>query len=222
MKIFIEGNIGSGKSTIVSFLKSLIELKELNFVVLEEPVDQWKQFTDDNSKNILDYFYQDSKRWGYLFQMNAFITRAKLIEQHDKQNILMERSVFSDRYIFAKNCFEQGLLNKIEWKTYLNWFDWLCDKCNLHEDAFIYLRTSPEKSYERILKRNRVEEKQIPKEYVYQIHQKHEDWFLKQKQKKNILVLDGDIENSVERLNEFKKKILEFIVSLLDKSDVYV
>ena len=214
MKIFIEGNIGSGKSTIISFLQSLPELKQLKFVVLEEPVEQWKQFKDDQKKNILDYFYKNPKRWGYLFQMMAFMTRAKLIQQHNDKNILMERSVFSDRYIFAKNCYEQSLITNIEWKTYLHWFSWLCDQFNLHEDAFIYLQTDPKKSYQRIQKRNRSEEKQIPYDYIKQIHDKHEEWFLNNKKQKNILILDGNIENSPERLQIFKKQILEFIATL--------
>ena len=75
MKFFIEGNIGSGKSTLMEYLQTLDEYKIHKIKTLKEPVDEWKQVIDkDTKKNILDYFYSDSKRWGYLFQMNAFIT----------------------------------------------------------------------------------------------------------------------------------------------------
>ena len=140
MKFFIEGNIGSGKSTLMEYLQTLDEYKKYKIKTLKEPVEEWKQFVDkDTGKNILDYFYSDSKRWGYLFQMNAFITRSKLIDEYKKHNtILMERSVYSDRYVFAKNCYEKGLITSIEWDTYINWFEWLSNMLELNGDA-IYL-----------------------------------------------------------------------------------
>ena len=92
------------------------------------------------------------------------------------------------------------------------WFEWLCNSFNLKEDAFIYLQTDPEKSYERILKRNRKEETEITYDYIKEIHQKHEQWFSKNK---NILILDGNIENSPERLTLFTNKIVNFINTLL-------
>lgn len=215
MKFFIEGNIGSGKSTLIEYLQTDKNYNDFNVKILKEPVEEWKSFKDKKTgNNILDYFYKDSKRWGYLFQMNAFITRSKLIDKYkDKNTILMERSVYSDRYVFAKNCHEKGMITSIEWDTYLNWFEWLSGMLELNGDAYIYLRTSPKKSYERILKRNRQEEKQISLEYITEIHNKHEIWL--NKNKKNILILDGDIENSEQRLIDFSSKILNFMKTLL-------
>ena len=83
------------------------------------------------------------------------------------------------------------------------------------ETQYIYLKTSPEKSYERIKKRDREEETDISFEYIKEIHNKHEEWLHKSTQ--NILILDGDIENSQERLKDFAEKILTFIVNLKNK-----
>ena len=79
----------------------------------------------------------------------------------------MERSVYSDRNVFAKNCYEKGLINDIEWKTYLNWFEWLSKKVSVNGDAYIYLRTSPEKSYEPNTKtRVEVKKKRFLLDYI--------------------------------------------------------
>ena len=217
MKFFIEGNIGSGKSTLIEYLQTQSKYNEKKIKILKEPVDEWKNFKDRiTGKNVLDYFYKDPERWGYLFQMNAFITRSKLIDKYKLTNtILMERSVYSDRYVFAKNCYEKGLITSIEWDTYLNWFEWLSNMLELNGDAYIYLRTSPEKSYERIKKRNREEELDISFDYIKEVHDKHEEWLYKSD--KNILILDGDIENSQERLEDFSEKILNFIKNLIKK-----
>ena len=215
MKFFIEGNIGSGKTTLMDYLNNLQSYKDFKIKTLKEPVEEWKQFTDkETGQNILDYFYKDSKRWGYLFQMNAFITRSKLIDKYKNTNvILMERSVYSDRYVFAKNCYEKKLIKSIEWDTYINWFEWLSNMLELNGDAYIYLRTDPTISYKRIQKRNRIEEKNISLQYITEIHNKHEEWL--NKNKENILILDGNIENSEERLENFADQILKFIKKLL-------
>ena len=139
MKFFIEGNIGSGKTTLMDYLNNLQSYKDFKIKTLKEPVEEWKQFTDkETGQNILDYFYKDSKRWGYLFQMNAFITRSKLIDKYKNKNvILMERSVYSDTFnVFAKNCYEKKLIKSIEWDTYTNWFEWLSNTLELNGDAY--------------------------------------------------------------------------------------
>ena len=74
----------------------------------------------------------------------------------------MERSVFSDKNTFALNCYENNLLNKIEWQIYNEWFDWLSKDLDLDGDGYIYLRTSPEVAYQRLQKRCRKEEINIP------------------------------------------------------------
>jgi hypothetical protein len=36
-----------------------------------------------------------------------------------------ERSVYSDRYCFALNCFESALFSEVEWRCYCDWHTWL-------------------------------------------------------------------------------------------------
>ena len=204
MKIFIEGNIASGKSTLVHYLKDNLQLN-----VIPEPIDKWKNTVDNKGNNILQYFYNDTKRWGYLFQMNAFLTRGQIIEKNKDNDFIMERSIYSDKNCFAINCYENNLISDIEWKLYNSWFTWLSKSLSLEGDAYIYLRTSPEISFKRLKKRNRKEEELISLEYLKEIHNRHEKWLYKKSN--NILILDGNIENSKERLLNFKKQIQHFI-----------
>ena len=55
----------------------------------------------------------------------------------------------------------------------------------------IYLRSTPEVSYERIKKRNRNGESNIPLEYLQQIHKLHDEWLI-DNDDLNILILDAD------------------------------
>ena len=56
MNIYIEGNIGSGKSTFLKYLED--HLPHDKFTFIYEPVDEWQAFKDEDGKNILDCFYK--------------------------------------------------------------------------------------------------------------------------------------------------------------------
>ena len=58
MLISIEGNIGSGKSTIIEYLKTLQNDK---IIFVDEPVNEWLNIKDINGMNALDCFYKDKK-----------------------------------------------------------------------------------------------------------------------------------------------------------------
>lgn len=69
--ISIEGNIGVGKSTLISKLIEYIESSD----VINEPIDKWLNITDSHKSNILKVFYENKKRWSYTFQSLTYVTR---------------------------------------------------------------------------------------------------------------------------------------------------
>lgn len=175
MKTFyVEGNIGSGKSTFCKWIENNFN----NFSnVIYEPVDEWKKTTDNKSNNLLDYFYKDPIRWAYTFQTMTLSSRIKSLDSYTNKNIrFVDRSIYCDKNVFAKNCYENGIFTDIEWKLYLDLFKSISNNFKFKPTAFIYIKTSPETCLKRIQKRNRNEEKNISLEYLKQIHQKHEQW----------------------------------------------
>ena len=218
--ISIEGNIGAGKSTLVQILKEILsENENLNYAFVQEPVDEWLNLTDSDGKNILDKFYSDQKSWSYKFQMNAFITRLKKLQKSMESYSLSicERTVETDRNCFAQQLFEDGKISILEWKLYDEWFLWLTtDKRYKNPLGTIYLRVDPKICLQRINKRDRSEESNIPLEYLNSIHQKHEDWLLDSR-KNNILVLDGNLEFETDdkRMKNITKTIKAFLKTIL-------
>lgn len=212
----IEGNIGAGKSTFLRLIQ-----EQLPVQVVYEPLDQWQQVTAD--QNLLDHFYKDTKRWAYTFQSYAFITR--IIQQQKKAletfypTQLLERSIYSDRYCFAKNCFEMGTMSPLEWALYQQWFDWLAAQCSIQPQGFIYLRTNPEVCFTRLKKRARTEEEVIPLSYLQSLHKKHEEWLVERAmqeayvQEVPILVLEADqeFETNPVRMDEYLQEIASFM-----------
>jgi len=169
--IVVEGNIGSGKTT---FLQPFATLKQVE--VVEEPVKEWRNL-DNGRHNLLELMYTDPTRWSLLFQTYVQLT---MVKQHSKPSTkpirIMERSLA--RYCFVENLYERGQMTDAEYAVLSEWFNFLvtCPQLDFGIDHIIYLRTDPEIAWERVKKRSRHEEDLIPKKYLSDLHELHEDW----------------------------------------------
>lgn len=210
--LIVEGNIGAGKSTLLHILKQYLQVN-----IVYEPLDMWQHVTDD--QNLLDCFYQDPKRWAYSFQSYAFVTRIMRQKQEQQKHPdtiqVLERSVFSDRYCFAKNCYEQGFMNALEWKLYQEWFEWLVSEYVTKPDGIIYLRVEPEICHVRLQRRARHEEAAVSFEYLQQLHGMHDAWlidgqYMPYEEKVPVVTIDGDKE--FERDIVQKERMIDTIV----------
>ena len=203
MYIHVEGNIGAGKSTFLRYIE-----ENTDFNVSQEPVDEWMNIKGEDNKSLLETFYEDIPRWSFAFQMNCFITRVHNVKKMPRTSVnFIERSILSDR-IFAKNCYENDTMTKIEFDIYTRWSEWLKDKLCDNIDAIIYLRTTPDVSDERIDKRSRNGESNIPMDYLKQLHNHHDKWLLNEKGIP-VLVLDANTikydENLIKTITNFVK-----------------
>ena len=171
---YIEGNIASGKTTFLDLVTNYLP----NCQVIYEPLEVWQNLKDSNNKNILDHFYQDMKKYGYAFQSFAFLSRVNSLKDIDKNSeyVFIERSIYSDKNIFANNCYNKGLMTEIEWILYNEWFKWMDKYLKLPNSTHIYMKCAPEISYQRLLSRNRDEEKGVELDYLVDIHNCHERW----------------------------------------------
>lgn len=171
--IYVEGNIGTGKSTFLKHLDNDYLKKKHKYDVIYEPVDNWQQI------GILEKFYSDPKKYCYLFQSYCLFSRFNLLDQMDDNldYIFIERSIFSDNNVFAKGCHHLNQLNDIEYNIYKLWFDKFLS-VHPHEYCHIYLQLDPDVCLQRIIQRNRNEETGITIEYLQLLHEKHESWLV--------------------------------------------
>ena len=215
MLISIEGNIGTGKTTLINILNKKFGKKN-NVIFVDEPLQQWLNLKDSDGENILGKFYGDQQRWSYSFQMHAFITRSKaILEQNTDDNVvIIERSVITDRNVFACLLYESGKISEMEWKLYIEWFDRLTEHFSkVTPDKFIYLKADPKISYQRMVNRTRDEEADIPIDYLNQVSEKHDQWLLGENGNENVITID--VNHDFSDSERFKTTVIDRVSQLI-------
>jgi len=189
----IEGNIGSGKSTLLRYLSDWQHDSEVDVVFLQEPVDDWSTIRDEKGVTMLEKFYGDQKRYAFSFQIMAYISRLailkKAVEQHPNALIFTERSLFTDKHVFAKMLYDSGDIEEVDHQIYMRWFDTFVEEYPI--SGYIYVKTDPEICHQRINKRSRDGEDSIPLGYLKSCHTYHEEMIEKAP---NVLVMDGNLD----------------------------
>ena len=188
----VEGNIGSGKSTLVKMLKERLKLiKNTTVIYLPEPVSVWESIKAKDGKNAIEKYYENPEKYAFSFQMMAYISRIhqlrETLRNNDNVIIISERSVFTDKEIFAKMLHDDGKIEDIEFNIYCKWFyEFVKD---IPVGGLIYVKTKPEICEKRVIIRNRKGET-IPLTYLQNCHKYHENWL--NNEDLPILTLDGN------------------------------
>lgn len=210
--VFIEGNIGAGKSTFIKVLQQYLPI-----VVSLEPCDEWQNVA---GHNLLQAFYQAPQRFSALFQIYASMTRIRkqtADSMHAKDIQIIERSWFSDRYCFARMLHENLMMSDMEWSVYEQMWNWNIKDTDL-PIGFIYLSVTPDVCYQRLKTRNRSEEVGVSLDYLQKLDDCHQRLLIEKNiclelQNIPVLVLDGSQnfkDNEMVQRN-FINQILDFL-----------
>lgn len=161
--IAVAGNIGAGKSTLVSLLS-----EHLNWKPFYEPVTDNPYLAD---------FYKDMRAWSFHSQI-FFLTRRlrihrQLIEHTD--SAIQDRSVYEDAEVFACNLYRQGWFDERDYNSYRELYQVLSEFLP-PPDLVIYLRASVETLVNRIRRRGRDYERRISPDYLGQLNELYEEW----------------------------------------------
>jgi deoxyadenosine/deoxycytidine kinase len=214
--ISIEGNIGSGKSTLLSHLKQSLSAENVpQIIFLQEPVDEWENIKDEAGNTMIQKFYGDQTKYSFSFQMMAYISRLALLKQSIEENpnaiVITERSLFTDKFVFAKMLYDSKKMESVEYQIYLRWFDNFVNDFPIN--CTIYVKTNPKVCHSRIAKRSRNGESTISLDYLNDCHKYHESMMQVHADKEhNILELNGNLEIS-DMKDTWVKTITEFITS---------
>ena len=196
--IAIEGNIGSGKTSLAHKLSDQFNAK----LVLE-------RFADNP---FLPKFYSDKERYAFPLEMSFLADRYHQLSDDLGQFDLFKNFIVSDYYIFKSLIFAQVTLPKEEFTLYRRMFDIMYKEIP-KPDVYVYLYQNTERLMENIKKRGRDYEQNIQPEYLEEIHRGYLR-FIKDTEGLNPLIIDisemdflleeKDYRNILKQIENFK------------------
>ena len=214
--ILVEGNIGAGKTSLVARLAAEFpRLHDLFQGVDESPrlktlMEPVTELVSSTGRNLLEGFYADPHL--YTFEFQTQITKeyltllmgecsAETVKWRDFERkldiIVMERSLFSARFVFTEVALQRGYINQAQYQFLVRQYE----ACVSHHVNFpclhglIYIKSSPVKvtnpfhslcfitffkCMERIQKRGRESEVAqlsfLNLDYVTEVGKKYTSW----------------------------------------------
>ncbi|MBR5663616.1 MAG: deoxynucleoside kinase [Bacteroidales bacterium] len=178
MHIAIAGNIGSGKTTLTRLLSKHFG---------------WKpHFEEVDNNPYLESFYEDMKRWSFNLQIYFLNSRFRQVMDIRKSgdDIIQDRTIYEDAYIFAANLYDMGLMETRDYQNYQDLFE-LMSSFLQAPDLLIYLRASVPTLVRQIQKRNRDYEQSIRLDYLKALNKRYENW-ISSYNKGKLLIIESD------------------------------
>lgn len=161
--VVVAGNIGVGKSSLVSRLSQQLDWKPYYETVTENPY--------------LADFYADMHAWSFHSQIFFLANRLRVHRQllDHPTSVVQDRSVYEDAEIFARNLYDQGRLTERDFATYRQLYLAMVELLP-PPDLVIYLRASVPTLQQRIASRGRNYEQHITTAYLDQLNRLYADW----------------------------------------------
>ena len=156
MKVVIDGNIGSGKTTQLDLLETR------GYRVRREPIDDWP----------LEEFYKDPQRWAFYFHMKILQTLRPL---KTPKTVIYERSLLSSRWVFWEVLKKKGVITMGEDDTYSTFYDQFA----WYPDVYIFLSKTPELAWEHIQARHQTGDSDVTLEYWKELDMEYKNLLIK-------------------------------------------
>jgi len=189
--VAVAGNIGSGKSSLTRLLST---------------ANGWAPMYESVEDNpYLSDFYKDMRRWSFQLQVyflsNRFRSHKAITE--GTQSVVLDRVIYEDAEIFARNLFEIGNMEERDYNNYVALYNVMT--AYLHPpDLLIYLRASIPTLFRQISLRGRDFEQSISRDYLEQLNRHYEAW-IGRYNKGKLLVVESDNIDFVNRKEDLDR-----------------
>lgn len=217
--IVIEGNISSGKTTVLETLESK------GFLCYLENIAEWNDY--------LEEMYNGDLKTSDMLQMRIAVDQLQVkntIERHGvspdfttlangRRVVFIERWADSSEHIFIKNALNSEHLT-ITAKGKKLWED-LVTTSGLKQfkiDAIMYIQSSPNVSYDRIMQRakTRRSERNIPLQYIESLHMLYDTHMLHHARCPVCVIENTNALSKHDFAEKATKQILDYCASLTD------
>ena len=196
LHVAVAGNIGAGKTTLVTLLA-----KHYGWKPQFEAVDDNPYLAD---------FYGDMAKWAFQLQIYFLHSRFNQVFaiRDAQQTIIQDRTIYEDAQIFARNLYDSGYLSERDFQNYFSLFESMTSMIT-PPDLLIYLRAGMPKLIEQIGKRGREYESNISIKYLERLNNHYENWIASYNIGKLLIVDVDELDflNNPEDLGQITKRI---------------
>jgi deoxyadenosine/deoxycytidine kinase len=191
--IAVAGNIGAGKSELVSFLCRKYDLSPF--------------FEPNDTNPYLADFYRDMKTWAFRSQVYFLTHKFRLHREvmATPGTVVLDRTIYEDAEIFARNLYETRCITKRDWQTYSELYGAVTAALD-PPDLMIFLKCPVRTLQKRILRRGREMEREIPAAYLKRLERLYSEWRAR-------YTLSPVIELETDRL--------DYLTDLVDRIDLF-
>jgi deoxyadenosine/deoxycytidine kinase len=199
--VVIAGNIGVGKSTLVGLLAQRLG---------------WTPFYEPNAENpYLADFYADMTRWSFHSQVFFLAQR---VAQHKQllergEPVVLDRSVYEDAEIFARNLHLRGDMSERDWHTYEGLYRTMSSLLR-PPDLVVYLKAGVPALMQRIARRGRDYESSMSQSYIASLNVLYDDW-ARSFTASPVLTIETDALDVTTRIKDLHS-VIEIIQARLD------
>lgn len=198
--VAVSGNIGSGKSTLVSFLSN-----QYGFVPFHEPNDENPYLAD---------FYGDMSGWAFHSQVFFLTHKFRLHQELESQKspVVLDRTIYEDAEIFASGLHADKKISDRDFAVYQALYQSMC-KSLRPPDLMIYLRCPITTLKKRILMRGRKMEEDIPTAYLTGLQKKYDNWIDRYNHGEIIVIETDKLDYTTDLIDriDVMKKIERFL-----------
>ncbi len=154
MIVAVDGNISSGKSTVVERLA-------VDHDVFQEPLEKW---------TLLNKFYDDPRTYVLPFSLQVLAAFADVPRPASGRVTVTERSPLTTREVFTRMHVNDGTMNDADWHTFKRYFDVVGWK----PDAIVFVHVPFETCHRRMLRRSRPCEENVTVDYLERVERSYE------------------------------------------------
>lgn len=142
MYVQIDGNIGSGKSSLLAFLSALL----VDTATYPEALDQWG--------DVLNKFHENKKEWGLPLTLDIIRSHER-VDLMSKKHTIVERGPLTSRYVFSEILLNDGDLSQTDMHLIDKYVDLFVG--SKYPDAFLYIDVPVGVCYDRLKAKRRHE-----------------------------------------------------------------
>ena len=192
-KVFISGNIGSGKETILRYLQEVLTNRNIKVKTILEPVELWRE--SGFLKRLYNGEYLEFQKYAISTRIDTINAKYQEAIDENCQLVLIETNPFVDFHVYSRTVLENIYEYFDHWKseTQRLLFDF-------KKSDYLFIDVPPEVCLRRIEKRGRSEEKTVCLTYLQNLYYEHQ--ILNQMINPHVISNDGNIYDNNE-LHDF-------------------